>query len=316
MQSYLTVSLCKSARRAPGWSLPGQPSKPAVSTTRGRTPACVGHCHVLSVWHWTHILTPHLTDGKMRPGGSHNPFPQRPSLESNPFPSEGCDPRLVGWGREEISWSRGGIWGPLGPSWGQSAELPRGRSGSGGQGWGRAPGSREGKRGGPGRGGWKRGDGAGPGEGLGMGRRAEPGAWERGPSRPGSVLHPPRERPRDPFEAPVLGTRRAGPRPGGLHGCGAITQAQVWAQSGRGGGPAGKARAAALARAAPRGARACFAPRAAPARPPLRVWGRSGPAGAPRAPEFQTRGGGGGGGGREAAAAAPSPQLAAGPWVG
>lgn len=248
---------------------------------------------------------PHLTDGKMRPGGSHNSFPQRPSPESNPFPSQGCDPRLMGWGRAEISWSRGGTWGPSGPSWGQSAELPwvtwvRGACMGKGTGkrWGRERRWVEGEK---------------MGRGLGRGRRAEPGAWERDPSRPGSVPHPPREGPGDPFEAAVLGTRRAGPRPGGLHGCGAITQAQVWAQSGRGGGPAGKARAAALARAAPRGARACSAPRAAPARPPLRVWGRPGPAGAPRTPESQARGWGGGG--REAAAA-PSLQLAAGPWVG
>lgn len=67
---------------------------------------------------------------------------------------------------------------------------------------------------------------------------------------PGPSSACPAGRPGDPFEAAVLGTRRAAPRPGGLHGCGAITQAQVWAQSGRGGGLAGKARAAALARAA------------------------------------------------------------------
>ena len=45
---------------------------------------------------------PHLTDGKMRPGGSHSPFPQRPSPESSAFPSQGCDPRLMGWGVQRL----------------------------------------------------------------------------------------------------------------------------------------------------------------------------------------------------------------------
>lgn len=202
-------------------------------------------------------------------------------------------------GRAEISRSRGGIWGPLGPSWGQSTELPavmwaQVARMKGGHGEAVAPGEEVRAVGGGGRGG---------------------GGWGAGPAGPARRLGTPplpRGRPRDPFEAAVLGTRRAGPRPGGLHGCGAITQARVWAQSGRGGGPAGKARAAALARAAPRGAQACSAPRAAPARPPLGVWGWRGPAGAPRTPEPQARGGGGAGGRRRRLARSWRP---AGGWA-
>ena len=132
---------------------------------------------------------------------------------------------------------------------------------------------------------------------------------------PGPSSARPAGRPQDPFEAAVLGTRRAAPRPGGLHGCGAITQAQVWAQSGRGGGLAGKARAAALACAARVGP-GLVLHRGPPRRPPLGVWGWPGPAGAPRTPESPAQGRGAGAGSGQEAAAASSPQPGAGRWVG
>ena len=131
---------------------------------------------------------------------------------------------------------------------------------------------------------WRRERRSGPGwvegEDKGRGPGAGPQGGACGAGRALGNAAPPAGAPPDPFEAAVLGTRRAGPRPGGLHGCGAITQAQVWAQSGRGGGAAGKARSAALARAAPRGAGACSAPRAAPAARPS----ESGAGGAQPAP--------------------------------
>lgn len=136
------------------------------------------------------------------------------------------------------------------------------------------------------------------------GRAGPAGSWERRPSGPSSAC--PAGWLRALFEAAVLGKRRAAPCAGGLHGCSAITQAQVWAQSGRGGGLAGKARAAALACAARVGPGLfCTAGRARC--PPLGVWGCPGPAGAPRTPVSQDPGWGRGGPG------APAGGWAAGP---
>lgn len=206
---------------------------------------------------------PHRTDGKMRPEGSHSPLPLRPSPESNLFPSQGCDPRLVGWGLQTLPGREvgcGGLQDPLGVC---LLSCPGGRA---------RPCPREMREGE-----WRAvGKGvtlAGRGRGdLGLGRRRErrwggdeeegargtscpeslasgPGAWERGPSL-GPRLPAPRGGPGTPLRRPSWERVGPPPRPEGLHGCGAITQAQVWAQSGRGGGPAGKARVAALARAA------------------------------------------------------------------
>lgn len=190
-------------------------------------------------------------------------------------------------GSAETYRTGGGIWGRQGPSWGLSAELPGviwvpGDEGRGTEKWwgrgkrSRSVGEGEAIREIRGWGSGGRTDGEGHGRGtLGPVPPSEPGrpAGRLGTRPlPGPSSARPAGRPQDPFEAAVLGTRRAAPRPGGLHGCGAITQARVWAQSGRGGGLAGKARAAALA-CAVRVGPGLVLHRGPPRRPPLGVWG-------------------------------------------
>lgn len=171
------------------------------------------------------------------------------------------------WGAE-ISRTGGGIWALQGPP---GVRLRSCLVGSGSWDEGRGRRNREGEEGVKGRRGGRNpgwgGSWGGGGEGGWLGRGGEKqGRGPRGSSRsatggepgqrlgtrplPGPCLPGPRGRPRDPFEAAALGTRWAAPRAGGLHGFGAVTQGQVRAQSGRGGGPAGKAQAAQLAHAA------------------------------------------------------------------
>lgn len=64
----------------------------------------------------------------------------------------------------------------------------------------------------------------------------------------GSPPSCPWRRPWDSFEAPSWERAGCPPPHSGLHGCGAVTQGLALAQSGRGGGLAGKARVAPLAR--------------------------------------------------------------------
>lgn len=90
-------------------------------------------------------------------------------------------------GRAQISRSRGGIWGPLGPTWGQSTEPPgvmwvRDSRHEDGHGEAMAEGEEVPARVG---GGGGQGEGAGGGA-SGRGLRGRPGAWERGPSRGGA----------------------------------------------------------------------------------------------------------------------------------
>lgn len=99
VHAYLKVALRRSAPGAQGTAPPGQ-----AGCERTRQDPCLFRSllcpQCLAPGLHSH---PHLTDGRMRPGVSHSPWPQRPGPESSPFPSQGCSPAWCGVGGAESS---------------------------------------------------------------------------------------------------------------------------------------------------------------------------------------------------------------------